>query len=143
MVLQNWIFPFLIGAVATYMLMSILYNNYPELKQKFSDLGAIIQLQTSRPYYYANWVPENQSVYNDVVNSYGMEPQSNMMIGTREAKYGMPMVYPIPYGMAYPEDYPVQYPPIEYPMHGTNMYPVSRLSTNPHVKVNVDNSYLL
>jgi len=141
MVLQNWILPFLIGIVAAYLLLSILYNNYPEIKQKFSDLGALIQLQTSRPYYYANWVPENQSVYNDVVKSYGIVPQSNMMIGTREAKYGMPMVYPIPYAMAYPEDYPVQYPPIEYPMHGTKMYPVSSLPINSHVKVN--NSCLL
>ena len=69
MVFQNWILPFLIGIVAAYLLMSILYINYPEVRQKFSDLGALIQLQTSRPAYYANWVPENQSVYNNVVNS--------------------------------------------------------------------------
>ena len=123
MVFQNWILPFLIGIVAAYLLMSILYINYPEVRQKFSDLGALIQLQTSRPAYYANWVPENQSVYNNVVKSYGAQP-SDMMIGTRELNQGVPMVYPIPYAMAYPEDYPVQYPPIAYPM------------SNPHVRVN-------
>ena len=60
MVLQNWILPLLIGIVATYLLLSILYNNSPELRQKFSDLGALIQLQTSKPVYYANWIRENQ-----------------------------------------------------------------------------------
>jgi len=135
MFLQNWVLPILIGIVAAYLLMSILYNNYPEVRQKFSDLGALIQLQTSRPNYYVNFVPENQSVYDNVVKSYGANPQ-NMMIGTRELNQGYPVVYPIPYAMAYPEDYPVQYPPIEYPMYADNMYPVSRLKINPHVKIN-------
>lgn len=115
MVLQNWILPILIGIVATYLLMSILYNNSPRLRQKFSDLGALIQLQTSRPYYYANWVPENKMVYNNVMDSYGI-PKNDMTIGTRELNHGYPMVYPIKYPMAYPEDYPIQYPPVEYPM---------------------------
>ena len=50
MVMYDWVLPLLIAFVATYILMSILYNNSPELRQKFSDLGALIQLQTSRPY---------------------------------------------------------------------------------------------
>ena len=100
MVLQNWILPFLIGVVSAYLLMSILYFNSPTFRQNFSDLGALIQLQTSSPYYYTNWIPENQNVYNEVVNSYGLQP-SDMMIGTRELNQGYPMIYPI----AYPEDY--------------------------------------
>ena len=94
MFLQNWVLPILIGIVAAYLLMSILYNNYPEVRQKFSDLGALIQLQTSRPNYYVNWVPENQSVYNNVVKSYGANPQ-NMMIGTRELNQGYSVQYPL------------------------------------------------
>ena len=64
MFLQNWVLPLLIGLVSTYLLMSILYNNYPILRQKFSDLGALIQLQTSRPVYYVDLIPQNQSNYN-------------------------------------------------------------------------------
>ena len=133
MVLQNWIFPFLIGIVAAYLLMSILYNNYPEIRNKFSDLGAITQLQTSRPVYYANWIPENQGVYNEVINSYGITP-NDMTIGTREMKNGLPMAYPIPFPMAYPEDYPVQYPPVAY---STNPYYPPRIhpQTNPYVNI--------
>jgi len=139
MVLDNFILPLLIGIIAAYLLMSILYNNYPEVRQKFSDLGALIQLQTSRPNYYVNWVPENQSVYNNVVTSYGL-PSGDMTVGTRDMKNGLPMVYPIPYEMAYPEDYPVQYPPIGYPMYGEPAYVPTHLSMkkqiNPNVKVN-------
>ena len=87
MVLQNWILPLLIGIVAAYLLLSILYNNSPELRQKFSDLGALIQLQTSKPVYYANWIPENQLVYNDVMKSYRI-PQNAMNIGTRDMNKG-------------------------------------------------------
>ena len=122
MVLQNWIFPLLIGIVSAYLLLSILYNNYPHIRQKFSDLGALIQLQTSRPYYYTNWVPENQSVYNNVVKSYGMQP-SDMMVGTRELNKGYSMVYPI----TYLEQYNLNV--------NSNSNPNSLLA-NPHVKIN-------
>jgi hypothetical protein len=123
MVLQNLILPFLIGIVAAYLLMSILYYNSLTFRQNFSDLGALIQLQTSRPVYYANWIPENQNVYNDVMQSYGIQ-QNTMNIGIpKDLNQGYPMVYPIPYQMAYPEDYPVQYPPM-------------KISGNPHVKIN-------
>jgi len=71
MVMQTWILPILIAIVATYLLISILYNNNQSIIQKFSDLGALIQLQTSRPVYYVDFVPENQLVYNDVMKSYG------------------------------------------------------------------------
>jgi hypothetical protein len=50
------VLPLLIGIVATIILLNILYEPY--IKQKFSDLGALIQLQTSRPVYYPiGWMP--------------------------------------------------------------------------------------
>lgn len=54
MALQSWILPILIGIIAAVLLLAILFND----KQRFADLGALIQLQTSRPYYYGlNWIP--------------------------------------------------------------------------------------
>lgn len=54
--MQSWLLPILIGLIAAILLVSILFND----KQRFADLGALIQLQTSRPYYYGlNWVPVN------------------------------------------------------------------------------------
>jgi len=54
MALQSWILPILIGIIAAVLLVAILFND----KQRFADLGALIQLETSRPYYYGlNWVP--------------------------------------------------------------------------------------
>lgn len=58
MALQSWVFPILIGIVAAVLLVTILFND--TYKQKFADLGALIQLQTSRPYYYGlGYVPIN------------------------------------------------------------------------------------
>lgn len=52
----TWLLPLLIGIVATIILFNILYEPY--IKQKFADLGALIQLQTSRPVYYPiGWIP--------------------------------------------------------------------------------------
>lgn len=54
MILQTWVLPILIGIIAAVLLVAILFNN----KQRFADLGALIQLETSRPYYAGlNWVP--------------------------------------------------------------------------------------
>jgi len=54
MALQTWILPILIGIIAAVLLLAILFND----KQRFADLGALIQLETSRPYYYGlNWIP--------------------------------------------------------------------------------------
>jgi hypothetical protein len=59
MALASWILPILIGFVASVLLFAILYND-PYIKSKFSDLGALIQLETSRPVYYGvGWVPDN------------------------------------------------------------------------------------
>ena len=52
----EWVLPLLMGIVATIVLFNILYE--PFIKQKFADLGALIQLQTSRPVYYPiGWIP--------------------------------------------------------------------------------------
>lgn len=60
MAFQSLILPILIGLVAAVLLLTILYQ--PQIVNKFSDLGALIQLQTSRPYYYGiGWVPDDYS----------------------------------------------------------------------------------
>lgn len=54
MALQTWILPILIGIIAAVLLLAILFND----KQRFADLGALIRLKSSRPYYYGlNWLP--------------------------------------------------------------------------------------
>lgn len=59
MAYKGWILPILIGIVSSVLILTILYNN-SYIKSKFSDLGALIQLETSRPAYYGiGWVPEN------------------------------------------------------------------------------------
>lgn len=52
MFFQNWILPILIGIISAVLLVAILFND----KQKFSDLGAVIQLDTSSSHqnYNAN-----------------------------------------------------------------------------------------
>jgi hypothetical protein len=56
---KSWVLPILIGLVASVLLLAILYYD-PYIKSKFADLGALIQLQTSRPAYYGvGWVPVN------------------------------------------------------------------------------------
>ena len=69
MAFQGWILPILIGVIAAVLLIAILFND----KQRFADLGALIQLQTSRPYYYGlNWVPLD---YNSSVPPGAMQGQ--------------------------------------------------------------------
>ena len=57
MTIQSWVLPILIGFIAAFLLIAILFKD--NLKQRFSDLGALIQLQTSRPYYGLGYVPIN------------------------------------------------------------------------------------
>ena len=88
MVLVDWILPLLIGIVSAYLLLSILYNNTnSNINQHFADLGALIQLETSKPLYYMNFVPENNNVSKNVYNSLNqstlLQPK-DLMIGTRE-----------------------------------------------------------
>jgi len=59
MAFKGWILPILIGFVFAVLLLTILYND-PYVKSKFADLGALIQLETSRPVYYGlGWNPIN------------------------------------------------------------------------------------
>jgi hypothetical protein len=71
----------------------------------FSDLGARIQLQSSRPIGYINFYSVNQNVYDNTLASYGI---------STNAKVEEQMVYPIPYPLAYPVDYPVHYSNVKY-----------------------------
>lgn len=101
MVLQNLILPLLIGIVAAYLLMSILYNNSPQLRQSFNDLGALIQLQTSSPDYYVGFVPENQSVYNSVIGTGGEGYKRPQYVNTDNLGY-LPNFYISPSGTGMP-----------------------------------------
>jgi hypothetical protein len=48
MFVKDWLLPILIGIVAAIALISILYNN-PKVKQAFADIGAMMQLNASKP----------------------------------------------------------------------------------------------
>ena len=97
--------------VIVFLLLSLAFLFYiiylKKTFSKFSDLGALIQLQTSRPVQYINFYPENQNVYNNVLASYGIQTNTNMK-GVRQGVNGTPMIYPIHYPIAYPEDYSIQ-----------------------------------
>jgi hypothetical protein len=59
MALESWVLPTLIGLIASILLLTILTKD-SFLRQSFADLGALIQLQTSRPAYYGlGYVPIN------------------------------------------------------------------------------------
>lgn len=51
----DWIFPFILGIVFTYLVMSILLDNKKYSCSKFNDTGALMQLKASEPYiFYVN-----------------------------------------------------------------------------------------
>jgi len=56
MVLKDLVLPILIGIVAAFALISILYNN-SKVKQAFADIGALIQLQGSSIHNTPIWMP--------------------------------------------------------------------------------------
>ncbi len=72
MALQTLVFPIIIGIIAAFFLISILYQDF-DTKQKFSDLGALIQLETSRPVLYPAYVSANPSVNYT-------SPSSNLLV---------------------------------------------------------------
>ena len=92
MVFKDWILPILIGCIAAFILISILYNNNNSqnnsqnntnyLNQNFANIGALIQLQN---FHNSNkpWVPlENNCVVsnelnNDNVNNNNVNTNSN------------------------------------------------------------------
>ena len=79
MVFKDWILPILIGCIASFILISILYNNNNSqinsqnntnyLNQNFANIGALIQLQN---FHNSNkpWVPlENNCVVSNELNN--------------------------------------------------------------------------
>ena len=105
MVFKDWILPILIGCIASFILISILYNNNNSqinslnntnyLNQNFANIGALIQLQN---FHNSNkpWVPlENNCVVsnelnNDNVNTNNSNNSNNNSNTTATNKqYGM------------------------------------------------------
>ena len=106
MVFKDWILPILIGCIASFILISILYNNNNSqinsqnntnyLNQNFANIGALIQLQN---FHNSNkpWVPlENNCVVsnelnNDNVNTNNVNTNSNNNSNTTATnkQYGM------------------------------------------------------
>ena len=92
MIFKDWILPILIGCIASFILISILYNNNNSqinsqnntnyLNQNFANIGALIQLQN---FHNSNkpWVPlENNCIVsnelnNDNVNNNNVNTNSN------------------------------------------------------------------
>ena len=102
-----------IGLIISGLLFYIIYIK--KTFNNFSDLGALIQLQTSRPVAYVNFYPENQNVYDNILTSYGIPTNGNMK-GVKHSSQCDKMIHPIPYPMAYPEDYPAHYSKVKYPI---------------------------
>ena len=68
MVLKDLVLPILIGIVAAFVIMSILYNN-PNVKNAFADVGALIQLQDSSMYNTPIWMPLDSNCKMDTTNT--------------------------------------------------------------------------
>ena len=106
MVFKDWILPILIGCIASFILISILYNNNNSqinslnntnyLNQNFANIGALIQLQN---FHNSNkpWVPlENNCIVsnelnNDNVNTNNVNTNNNNNSNTTATnkQYGM------------------------------------------------------
>ena len=65
MLSQKKILLIVIGLVIAGLLFYIIYIK--KTFNNFSDLGALIQLQTSRPVEYINFYPDNLNVYNGLI----------------------------------------------------------------------------
>ena len=76
MAFNNWILPFLIGFIASVLLLSILYNPYA--RDKFSDLGALIQLNTSKPVYYIAATDASDAPIYNYYPQTALNPGANM-----------------------------------------------------------------
>jgi hypothetical protein len=92
MALSSWVLPTLIGIVSAVLLLTILFND-PYIKSKFSDLGALIQLETSRPVYYGmGWVPNNNFASNQLPPPVA---QGNITTFNSPLYTGNPVSFPI------------------------------------------------
>jgi hypothetical protein len=104
MALKNNFLRFLFIMVFLWIILSIIYKLHKldllNIQNNFSDLGALIQLQTSRPYYYVNVVQAKQNAYDNdnedmpnIIKPYSNSKQnvydsiSDMSIGTRELNH--------------------------------------------------------
>lgn len=118
MLSQKKILLIVIGLVIVGLLFYIIYIK--KTFNNFSDLGALIQLQTSRPVEYINFYPDNLNVYNNVVSSYGMPinaiPTNVNMKKVIHTKKGNRINHPIPHPMGYLEDYPIEHPMFVHPL---------------------------
>ena len=84
MVFKDWILPILIGCIASFILISILYNNDNStlnnsyyLQQNFANIGALIQLQN---FHNSNklWVPlENNYIVSNELNNDNVNTNNN------------------------------------------------------------------
>ena len=87
MVFKDWILPILIGCIASFILISILYNNNNSqinsqnntnyLNQNFANIGALIQLQN---FHNSNklWVPlENNYIVSNELNNDNVNTNNN------------------------------------------------------------------
>ena len=99
MVFKDWILPILIGCIASFILISILYNNDNStlnnsyyLQQNFANIGALIQLQN---FHNSNkpWVPlENNCVVSNELNNDNVNTNNNSNNSNTTAtnkQYGM------------------------------------------------------
>ena len=102
MVFKDWILPILIGCIASFILISILYNNNNSqinslnntnyLNQNFANIGALIQLQN---FHNSNkpWVPlENNCVVSNELNNDNVNTNNNSNNSNTTAtnkQYGM------------------------------------------------------
>ena len=87
MPLQSWILPTLIGFISAILLVAILFKDNLS-RQTFSDLGGLIQLQTSRPFYYGfKWVPNN---YNQAVPRGAIQGQISRVDSPNWVDSGVP-----------------------------------------------------
>ena len=92
--INSWILPILIGIVAAILLLTILYND-SKVKQAFSDLGALIQLQTSRPVYYPIGLIPGNLPYSPG-NVYLREPLTNFIPSNNYNMYPKTPLNPTP-----------------------------------------------
>jgi len=119
MALNSWILPILIGIIAAVLLLAILFND----KQRFADLGALIQLETSRPYYYGlNWIPigNNTNIEPGVMQGKISGAQSPLWMNDKDGV--------------------VNYPVFNYyPKAALNPVATTAVPTNPNVKISANN----
>ena len=97
MFVKDWLLPILIGIVAAIALISILYNN-PRVKQAFADIGAMMQLNASKP-QVMNVMPvlmesfENSDALMQLeTSSVNTQPQYNLNSTSQSDSFTDPLI---------------------------------------------------